>query len=73
MSQKTKQNLISDNNKYNNNNDDNDNDNNKYFRQCLLDKLKFRLINSVIVLAIWSASHCTEFCMMRIFVTKELN
>ena len=60
MGQKTKQNLISDNNKYynnnNNNNNDNDIDNNKYFRQYLLDKLKLRLINSVIVLAIWSAS-----------------
>ena len=70
MGQKTKQNLISDNNKYNNNNNNNDNDNNKYFRQYILDKLKFWLI---IVLAIWSASHCTEFCMMRISVKKELN
>ena len=61
MGQKTKQNLISDNNKYNNNNNNNNNNNdndidNKYFRQYLLDKLKLRLINSVIVLAIWSAS-----------------
>ena len=60
MGQKTKQNLISDNNKYNNNNNNNNNNDNdidnKYFRQYLLDKLKLRLINSVIVLAIWSAS-----------------